>query len=230
MARIIILFLVSHCFQLSGQSSTLVYKSNSKERQIFYSCDKMETSLFVILNNKDSVDNVLSDFTHIDMPSYIQFLYDVFSSMDTINSNGVIRYNPIWLDSLEIIRDLIIEDSKLLTTILNRMYVTENLDAYAMGFRGSSLKLIEIKTYSIEKVNVLIFNHGLVVQKNGKYSWCFINDGLFLECRLKLRWDAIESVKLVDEYEIAVTVSGGITSQNCNYLINYQKGIIRQVF
>ncbi|WP_343307985.1 hypothetical protein AAHN97_12585 [Chitinophaga niabensis] len=70
-------------------------------------------------------------------------------------------------------------------------------------------------------------SHGVVIKKDDKYSWAFINDNKLFEANEKLRWPSIDDVQMIQEL---VLVKQDINTGDTNlFIINPISGFVMRL-
>lgn len=129
-------------------------------------------------------------------------------------------YEPKWYKKL-VQPESYYLDSKIISSSNERCYIKYN---------GHNLKHIDSLKLK-NNVNLLIYSHGVIVQKGEEFSWCFIGDDKINPNIEKLRWSTINFITSINHREELI-LSQKTTPNNVIlfYKINYQKGVIEPIF
>lgn len=155
----------------------------------------------------------------------LSLLIDVLSNESKATSWGKIwSYDPIWSKSWGIPENYIFPRG----LSQNDTCIAIIYNAYNHKFNIPTPYGEPQKEIIFENIKIQTTNHGIVINKDEQYSWCFIADGRLFSSIEKLRWSTFgKDFWLFDGSDILVFQQVILPAPVYNIVaINYKEGII----
>jgi hypothetical protein len=170
----------------------------------------------------------------------LQWLIDACSNKAGVRPSELIdfstKYSPAWIDGSPVIPQsyyALLENSKYPKLLQNvessPEYAGEKYrsDYFWLTYHPNNHKSNsdDFKTILVDSANqLLITSHGVVIKREKKYSWVFINDDKLFEANEKLRWPSIKEVQMFNDYVlIRQAVNTGTTNL---FIVNPETGFV----
>lgn len=184
--------------------------------------DKQEyKNISLILNNTIELRDTIS--------SALEFLL----STKSVSAN-TLKYKPKWklLDSTDLLSSYYIISTKKEQQLFYKLYDLEKVKHkdICIIYKGAN----HLRNSSIKKKptadNLIQTSHGVLINHDSLYSWCFISQISLTPFVEKLRWPSIKNSWFFPDDQIVIVEQQNVLSnENFIYLVQYSKGRIDKI-